>query len=396
MHESVVQLRRPGVCVIASASTWIEGEALRQLDDVAGLPGMRACVGMPDLHPGKGTPIGAAFLSEGILYPTLIGSDIGCGMGLWSTDLSARKVRPERLAERLEGLDEPWEGNVSAFLQEQLIVPTAFDGSLGTPGHGNHFVEIQTVARLSDPQRCTTLGLDADHVLVLVHSGSRGLGESILWRHAEAHGAGGLVVGFPEADAYLASHDHALRWAEANRRLCAERLLAAVGADGIRLLDVCHNSVTSRITANGPAWLHRKGAAPADAGPVVIPGSRSDFSFLVEPDPSREDALWSVAHGAGRKMARGEARAKLKQRYRRDDLCRNRFGGRVVCGDEQLLWEEAPDCYKDVGSVIADLELAGLVRVIAVLSPIVTFKTSLGQPNRGLRPTTGDWLVSDN
>jgi release factor H-coupled RctB family protein len=87
--------------LIASPDTWIEGDALHQLAQTAALPGMRAAVGLPDLHPGKGYPIGAAFLSERI-YPALVGNDIGCGMALWQTDLSRRKFKPERAAERLQ------------------------------------------------------------------------------------------------------------------------------------------------------------------------------------------------------------------------------------------------------------------------------------------------------
>ena len=84
----------------------------------------------------------------------------------------------------------------------------------------------------------------------------------------------------------------------------------------------------------------------------------------------------SLAHGAGRKLARHEARGKLKGLYRREDLERNPFGGRVVCGDELLLWEEAPECYKDASSVVGDLEAAGLLSVIATFRPVITFKTS--------------------
>jgi release factor H-coupled RctB family protein len=111
---------------------------------------------------------------------------------------------------------------------------------------------------------------------------------------------------------------------------------------------------------------------------VVIPGSRGDLSFLVRPVPDREDTLRSLAHGAGRKLARHEARGKLRGLYRREDLQRNPFGGRVVCGDELLLWEEAPECYKDASGVVGNLEAAGLLSVIATLRPIVTFKTSPG------------------
>ena len=94
------------VRVVTGATTWIEGEALRQLDAVSRFPGMVACVGLPDIHPGKGTPIGAAFLAHGVLYPHLVGSDIGCGMAFWTNNMLRRKAKPDKLAAKLNGLDE--------------------------------------------------------------------------------------------------------------------------------------------------------------------------------------------------------------------------------------------------------------------------------------------------
>ena len=79
------------VKIIASEQNWIEGWAIAQLNKTAELPGMKLVVGMPDLHPGKGNPIGAAFVTEKIFYPYLVGSDIGCGMGLWKTTLKKKK-----------------------------------------------------------------------------------------------------------------------------------------------------------------------------------------------------------------------------------------------------------------------------------------------------------------
>ncbi|NRD68746.1 RtcB family protein, partial [Corallococcus exiguus] len=90
------------VRIIASPQSWVEGEAVRQLEAVSRLPGMRLAVGLPDLHPGKGAPVGAAFESEGFLYPYLVGSDIGCGMGLWDVDLLTRKAKAERWAAKLD------------------------------------------------------------------------------------------------------------------------------------------------------------------------------------------------------------------------------------------------------------------------------------------------------
>lgn len=380
----------PRLRVIASPETWIEGEALRQLEDVAGWPGMVRCVGLPDLHPGKGGPVGAAFLAQGVIYPTLVGSDIGCGMALWATDLAVRKLRPERAADRLDGLDRPWDGDPGPWLAEAGLAPTPYDHALGTVGHGNHFAELLAVETVRE----AVPGLDPERAVLLVHTGSRGLGEAILRATTERHGAVGLASESPAAVEYRTAHDRALRWAAVNRALVAHRMLTALGADGRCLFACCHNAVgeTGPDGATGcGCWLHRKGAAPADGGPVVIPGSRGTYSYLVRPLPGADASLWSLAHGAGRKLARGEARAKLKPRFRRADLERTPFGGRVVCGDEALLYEEAPAAYKDVDQVVGDLVAAGLATVLAVLRPLVTFKTSAGASDGTGSGRAGDW-----
>lgn len=386
MGTSPITTRGPNVRVVASPSTWIEGEALRQLDATSALPGMVEAVGMPDLHPGKGSPVGAAFLSRGLIRPSLVGSDIGCGMALWRTDLPARRLRPERLAARFEGLDLPWEGDVEAWLAERGVSPTPYDASLGTVGHGNHFAEVQVVREVADRAAFERLGLDADTALVLVHTGSRGLGESVLRDHIDRFRAEGVDAEAEGGRDYMARHDHAVSWARANRELVAHRVLDRMGAAGSLVLDVCHNDVREATVDGCACLLHRKGAAPSDRGPVVIPGSRGDVSVLVEPVPDRRESLWSLAHGAGRKLARHEAKGKLRGRLRREDLDRNRFGGVVVCGDDRLIWEEAPDAYKDVERVVGDLVDAGLARVIATLQPMVTFKCSTdpdGDARRG-------------
>ena len=386
MGTSPIATRGPTVRVVASASTWIEGDALRQLDETAHLPGMVEAVGMPDLHPGKGSPVGAAFLSRGVVRPALVGSDIGCGMAFWQTDLPLRRLRPDRLADALDGLDLPWDGDRTAWLAARGLAPTPHDAALGTPGRGNHFCEFQAVHEVRDAAACEALGIVPDRAMLLVHTASRGLGESILRAHVDRFAASGLATDDPEASGYLAEHDRAVAWARANRDLVAHRALEAAGTGGRRLLDVCHNDVTAVDVDGCACLLHRKGAAPADRGPVVVPGSRGDVSVLVEPVPGRREALWSLAHGAGRKIARHEAMGKLRHRTTREALRRNPFGGVVVCGDDRLLWEEAPGAYKDAASVVGDLEAAGLVRVLAVMRPLVTFKCSRerdGEARRG-------------
>src|SRR5882762_8859116 len=116
--------------------------AVQQLEKTAELPGMRLAVGLPDLHPGKGTPIGAAFAVEGWLYPALVGNDIGCGIGLWRTELRAGKIKREAWADRLRNLDGAWDGDARAFLGARGIQPGGYEYCLGTIGAGNHFAEL--------------------------------------------------------------------------------------------------------------------------------------------------------------------------------------------------------------------------------------------------------------
>ncbi len=362
------------VRIIASSQSWVEGEAVRQLEAVARFPGMRLAVGLPDLHPGKGAPVGAAMASEGFLYPFLVGNDIGCGMGLWDVELSTRKAKAERWAAKLD-LEGPWEGNTAAFLDTQGVEGSGFDLALGTVGGGNHFAEVQRVEEVHDAAGFSALGLKQDRLLLLVHSGSRGLGEAALRAHVDRHGAGGLAEDSSDARSYLRRHDHAVAWGRANRALIAQRMLDGMGAGGRRVLDICHNNVVSMQVEGCPCWLHRKGAAPWDQGPVVIPGSRGALSYLVLPVGDGAASGYSLAHGAGRKWNRTHAREKMRERFTVESLTRTSFKSHVICEDRDLLFEEAPPAYKAIERVVTDLVEAGLVRVVATLAPVLTYKT---------------------
>src|SRR2546427_9665749 len=107
------------VRLFASSKSWIEGEAVRQLYATAKLDGVRYAIGFPDLHPGKGSPVGAAFVTEGVIYPHLIGGDIGCGMGLFKTNLVRRDTKLDRWATLQFNLEHPWAQFVSAFLAQR-------------------------------------------------------------------------------------------------------------------------------------------------------------------------------------------------------------------------------------------------------------------------------------
>jgi release factor H-coupled RctB family protein len=364
-----------GYSIIASQRNWIEGDAVKQLSDTAKLPGMLEAVGMPDLHPSKGGPVGAAFASEGRLYPHLVGEDIGCGMALWQTTMRGGKLKLDRWLKRLNRLEGPWDGDGQELLRSYNVAATDFDKSLGTIGRGNHFAELQRVHAVLDAEQFASMGLDPKALFVLVHSGSRGLGESILREHIDRSGHGGVDADSDEARRYLAAHDNAVIWARANRYVIAQRFMECMGTEGTQALDVTHNNVQCAHCAGRPCWLHRKGAAPSDVGPVVIAGSRGTLSYLVVATGDQEKNLSTLAHGAGRKWRRSDCKGRLERRFSREDLQTTDLGGRVICEDNDLLWEEAPQAYKNIDVVVQDLVDAGIVRCVATFAPLISYKT---------------------
>src|ERR1022692_367229 len=283
MKGSMTTLTKTNVRLFASARSWVEGEALRQLYAAANFDGLRLAVGFPDLHPGKGSPVGAVFVTEGLIYPYLIGGDIGCGMALFKTDLVRRDAKLDRWAKLQFNLEQPWDQFVSDFLAEHNLESTEFDAVLGTIGGGNHFAELQAVEQVLDVTEFKNLGLGKQQLVVLVHSGSRGLGESTLRDHVDQQFGNGVEADSFAAEEYLRGHDFAVRWAKANRELIARRFAAMLGAEAECLWDGCHNSITRHESGGETVWIHRKGAVAADKGPVIIAGSRGAFSYCVKP-----------------------------------------------------------------------------------------------------------------
>lgn len=369
----------PNVRLFTTDKSWIEGAALAQLNHTAGLKGMVLAAGFPDLHPGKGIAVGAAFVSRGVLYPALAGNDIGCGMSFWALDLSARKLKLDRLEKRISGLEQPWDGDLALWRDRFGLAPSLSDAGLGTIGGGNHFAELQVADEVRDAAAFAALGLDKANAALLIHSGSRGLGQDIFREVLERHGANPLEEESDAARHYLDRHEHAMRFARANRALIVHRFANELGAAARCVSDVAHNMVTREDFGGAPAWFHRKGAASMrealEQGALMIPGSRGTPSYLVRARADEgEKAAWSLAHGAGRRWQRGYAKSRLSHKYRVEDLTRTELGGRVICEDRELLYDEAPQAYKDIAQVIADLEAAALIETIAVYRPVLTYK----------------------
>jgi len=391
MDKSVQKITKK-VSLIASKKTWIEGLAIDQLIKTSELTGMHRVAGMPDLHPGRGYPIGAAFFTLNKIYPALVGNDIGCGMSLWQTSAKVSKVNLDKLVKKFlhveRPLDESWSSIIESKKHEKGITTNDYDRALGTIGGGNHFAEFQAIDQVYNQAALDDLGLNKKHLQLLVHSGSRGLGQSILMEHISKHNHDGLCFDDADFQDYMSKHDEAVRWAELNRELIARRFLEAIRANGSNVLDINHNLVSAKNVDDRDGWLHRKGATPSDQGYVVIPGSRGDYSYLVKPLTSQSTgineacsenlnkSLYSLAHGAGRKWKRGECHGRLGHKYKREDLYQTALGSRVICGNKELLYDEAPQAYKKCETVISDMVDAGLIEVVAKLRPVLTFKTN--------------------
>lgn len=383
------------VSLITSDKLWIEDLAIQQLQTTAELPGMVRAVGLPDLHPGRGYPVGAVFFSTQ-LYPALVGNDIGCGMSFYKTDLVTSKVKLDKLDKQLGNLDEgitdselkafeELDFNVSCHLSE-LTSMLKFAGlstdhltSLGTLGGGNHFAELQAIDKVTEQDNDETQ-VNQKNLYLLVHTGSRGLGQTILRSHVDEYSHAGLPANVvSETMDYIFQHDAAVAFAKLNRKLIALRIAQRLRCELTEVLDINHNTVTRAFIGSVQGFLHRKGAAPSNQGLVVLPGSRGDYSYILKPHHvdfgSSELNLNSIAHGAGRKWARGDCKGRLFKLASPAQLSRTSLGGRVICEDRALIYEEAPQAYKNINHVLDSLVETGLVTVMARTKPILSYKT---------------------
>lgn len=255
------------------------------------------------------------------------------------------------------------------------------DPGFATVGGGNHFVELQYVSEVLDRHRAFELGVRSGQLAVMVHTGSRDVGFYVgqrwmdrakaEWPAGLKHPESGLygLVG-PLAQEYLSAMHAAAHYADANRALVMElvrqRIRQVFGDVAMPMVcDVPHNIVLREAEGN----VHRKGATPAHPGqPLLIPGSMGDDSYLLDGLGSARFAN-SASHGAGRAVSRMEMTWKSNKGT---DAAARQF--ECITLREQRRIEEAPGAYKPIGPVIQSQVEEGLVRPVAKLSPILTFK----------------------
>jgi tRNA-splicing ligase RtcB len=436
--------------------------ALEQVANVAFLPGIVGrSLAMPDIHWGYGFPIGgvAAFSEDGVVSPGGVGFDISCGVRLVKTNLEDGEVRPglrELLATiasnvprglgthgkintpqkllrkvftgggrtmielgygRPEDLGRTERGGVYPGADPDKVSTRVYErgrDQVGTLGSGNHFIEVQVVDRIFMPEVAREFGLFENQVVVMIHSGSRGVGHQICTDYLKvmdnAVRKTGLELpdrqlacaplGSREAEDYLAAMACACNYAISNRQAMMHWARRSFEAHfkmpetrlGMELLyDVSHN--VARIETHQvegkqmELCVHRKGATasfppshpdlPEEYSrvgqPVLIPGDMGTHSYvLVGTESAMVESFGSTCHGAGRTMSRSKAKKQIQGGELRDRL--ESQGILVFAGKLALLAEEAPEAYKDVTRVVDVCEGAGLSRKVARLSPMGVLK----------------------
>ena len=349
--------------IIASKNNWIDSRSVETLEKITKFRGVQRVVGLPDLSVGF-VPNGVAILAEDRIYPHLIGGDIGCGMSLFEVGIKRKKIKAERFVKylsRLESLDD-------VELENERL-----GYHLGSIGKGNHFAELHLVNEVKDAEIFEALGMNEESLYVLIHSGSRAFGQIVFDSVAGSYNPNeGIDANSAKGKEYLQKHNLAIQYAKQSRVEIAQRMIKAIkiNSEIKEVSDTAHNS----ILKHDKLWLHRKGATPTDSGAVIIAGSRGSLSYLVMPTNDTANSNYSLAHGAGKKWERSSAEAKLRNRYSKANLARTPIGSRVICSDSKLLYEEAPQVYKNIDVVIDDLVEAGLATIIASFRPILTYK----------------------
>lgn len=374
----------------------IEPDARQQLVNVSKLPVVHSHVAaMPDVHLGIGATVGSVIPTKSAIIPAAVGVDIGCGMiaarlTLTGNDLDERSLRrvfdqvsrdvpvgfhqhddarpgAKRFRKGLEAILKKHPG-----VEKRVGKHSHWARQLGTLGGGNHFIEL-----------CLD---ESGHAWVMLHSGSRGIGNAIgghfielAKKDAERHhlqlphrDLAYFTEGARHFDDYVESVGWAQDYARANRAEMLDLVLAGLRRH-LPAFEVtgeavnCHHNYVARERHYGEdVWLTRKGAIRAGEGELgIIPGSMGARSYIVRGKGAAE-SFHSCAHGAGRRMSRTAA----QKRFSVADLEFQTAG--VVCRKDKGVLDEIPGAYKDIDEVMANQ--ADLVDVVHTLKQVLCVK----------------------
>ena len=438
-------------------------KAAEQVANVAMLPGIVGnSLGMPDIHWGYGFPIGGVAATDvdagGVISPGGVGFDINCGLRLMRTNLTVEEVKPKlrQLVQALyndipAGVGSKGDIKVSAKDERKLLAqgsgwvvangygrpedleyteehgaikgadpdsvsPRAYErgkDQSGTLGSGNHFLEVQAVDDIYDAETAEIFGIEKAQVVLMIHSGSRGLGYQVCDEYSKdmigclsKYGIevpdrqlACAPVNSPEGKAYLGAMKCAANYAWANRQ-CLMHLARGVfekvfrrseGDLGLDLIyDVAHNIAKIEKQKIGgkerTLCVHRKGATRAfppghpelpakyqkTGQPVIIPGDMGRCSYLLTGTEKAAETFYSTCHGAGRRMSRSEA---IKRAHGRSIARELESKGIIVMATGRgTLAEEMPEAYKDVNEVVGVVAGAGISRKVCRMRPLGVIK----------------------
>lgn len=446
----------------AMIDSLLSDHAIDQLINVATLPGIvHAAMVMPDVHEGYGFPIGGVAATEwptGVISPGGIGYDINCGVRLMLTQLVEKditskiesltrelfsqiptgtgrggdiKLNAEELDEVLKlGAEWAWQNGYATMEDLQFIEsngrllnadPSAVSvdakrrgyDQLGTLGAGNHFLEVDKVEAIFDKGKADVFGLFQDQVVILVHTGSRGLGHQVATDYLRLMMTAMPIYNLqipdrelacvpfnsPEGQSYFSAMGAAANFAWCNRQMISFAVRSAFqkeikisGKDINLLYDVAHNiAKIEEHTVDGVVKkliVHRKGATRAfgpghpeipekfraTGQPVLIPGSMGTASFvLAGTEKSMMTSFGSTCHGAGRRLSRTAAKKQIGGKALRDQLLKEQ-GVLVRSGSLRGISEEAPFAYKDIDMVVDTVHDAGIAVKVAKLKPLAVIK----------------------
>lgn len=381
----------------------VEDMARSQLGNVAGLPFVfHHVAAMPDVHWGMGATVGSVIATKGAIIPAAVGVDIGCGMMAVRTNVRAEHLPDDLHSIRTaieaavphgrtdnggagdrgswgnppEAAAAAWAELEPGFARIREAQPKVASGRtvehLGTLGTGNHFIEL-----------CLD---ESGAVWVMLHSGSRGIGNrigSVFIELAKKDMERFFIrlpdsdlAYFPEGTEHFAQYMHAVSWAQkfarTNRQLMMDAVLLALGQFfpdiGVDEMAVnCHhNYVNTEKHFGQTVLLTRKGAVRAMEGDLgIIPGSMGAKSFIVR-GKGNPESFCSCSHGAGRAMSRNAA----KKRFTLEDHATATAG--VECRKDADVLDETPGAYKDIDAVMA--AQADLVEIVHTLKQVVCVK----------------------
>ena len=377
----------------------VDEQSKQQLRNIASLPFVHHHVAaMPDVHLGIGATIGSVIATHKAIIPAAVGVDIGCGMLACRLSLTANDLDEKSLKKVFDQINRdvpvgraqhqdnrvlihaamPFEARLDAMTAKHPQLLKSFGkfskwmNQMGTLGGGNHFIEV-----------CLDT---SDQVWVMLHSGSRGIGNALasyfieLARKDMERWMIQLpdrdLAYFPEGSEHFADYVEAVNWAQEyamqNRESMLDLVLAALGRHlpefdvTSEVVNCHHNSVTIEHHYGANVWVTRKGAIRAREGDLgIIPGSMGAKSYIVR-GKGNPESFHSSSHGAGRKMSRTAA----GKQFTAADLARQTAG--VICRKDIGVVDEIPGAYKDIDTVMANQ--SDLVEPIYQLKQVLCVK----------------------